>query len=153
VMDSAALLHATSPGQTPLQARLSLRMGIDCLRQLATTIGIVVDEDPRPDAPIALTREEFDDGLARLAEVGFVMERDADESWRHFTGWRVNYESIAYRLASTIDAVPAPWSGPRRSAVPVVSQPPFLNRTPDHPEGVPGPFTRPPGGVGTGRGD
>lgn len=153
VMDSAALLHATSPGQTPLQARLSLRMGIDCLRQLATTLGIVVDEDPRPDAPIALTREEFDDGLARLAEVGFLMERDADESWRHFAGWRVNYESIAYRLASSIDAVPAPWSGPRRSAVPVVSQPPFLNRTPDHPEGVPGPFTRPPGGVGTGRGD
>lgn len=153
VMDSAALLHATSPGQSSLQARLSLRMGIDCLRQLATTIGIPFDEDPRPDAPIALTREEFDDGLARLAEVGFPTERDADESWRHFAGWRVNYESIAYRLASAINAVPAPWSGPRRTAVPAVAKRPFLNRTPDHPEGIPGPFTRPPDGVGRGRDD
>ena len=153
VMDSAALLHATSPGQTPLQARLSLRMGIDCLRQLATTVGIPFEEDPRPDGPIALTRDEFDDGLARLAEVGFLTERDADESWRHFAGWRVNYESIAYRLASTINAVPAPWSGPRRGSVLTVPQRRFLNRTPDDPEGAPGPFTRPPGGVGTGRGD
>jgi hypothetical protein len=144
VMDSAALLHATSPGRTPLQARLSLRMGIDCLRQLATTIGVTFDEDPRPDAPIALTREEFDDGLARLAEVGFIMERDADESWRHFVGWRVNYEPIAYRMASAINAAPAPWSGPRRSAVPEVAQRPFLNRTPDQPDGARGPFTRPP---------
>jgi hypothetical protein len=144
VMDSAALLHATSPGQTPLQARLSLRMGIDCLRQLATTVGISFDEDPRPDGPIALTREEFDDGLARLAEVGFQTERDPDESWRHFAGWRVNYESIAYRLASAIDAVPAPWSGPRRGVGPEATQRRFLNRTPDNPEGTLGPFSRPP---------
>ena len=82
--------------------------------------------------------------LERLAEVGFPMERTADESWRHFAGWRVNYESIAYRLASSINAVPAPWSGPRRSAVPEVAHRRFLNRTPDHPEGTPGPFTRPP---------
>ncbi|MEO8293075.1 MAG: hypothetical protein ABI635_08025 [Actinomycetota bacterium] len=144
VMDSAALLHATSPDQSSLQARLSLRMGIDCLRQLATTVGMPFDDDPRPDEPIELTREEFDDGLARLEEVGFPMERTADESWRHFAGWRVNYESIAYRLASSINAVPAPWSGPRRSAVPEVSHRRFLNRTPDHPEGTPGLFTRPP---------
>ncbi|MBA3689841.1 MAG: hypothetical protein H0W82_00320 [Actinobacteria bacterium] len=145
VMDSAALLHAISPGQTPLQARLSLRMGIDCLRELATTLGIAFEEDPRPDESIALTREEFDDGLVRLGEVGFPMERDADESWRHFAGWRVNYEPIAYRLAFAIDAVPAPWSGARRRAVPEVASRRFLNRTPDHPEGATGPFTRPPG--------
>ncbi len=145
VMDSAAVLHATSPDRCPLQARLSLRMGIDCLRELATTLGIPFEEDPRPDDPIALTREEFDDGLARLVEVGFVMERDADESWRHFAGWRVNYEPIAYRLAFGIDAVPAPWSGPRRRAVPAVARRRFLNRTPDDPEGAPGPFTRRPG--------
>ena len=107
--------RATRATQCPLQARLSLRMGIDCLRQLATTIGIPFDDDPRPDMPIALSREEFDEGFARLAEVGFVTERDPDESWRHFSGWRVNYEAIAYRMASAIDAVPARWSGPRRA--------------------------------------
>jgi hypothetical protein len=143
VMDSAALLHAAAPRQCPLQARLSLRMGIDCLRQLATTIGIGFDEDPRPDAGIELTREEFDDGLARLAEVGFVTERVPDETWRHFAGWRVNYESIAYRIASAIDAVPARWSGPRRGGVPTSEPRRFVNRTPDNPDGTAGPFARP----------
>ncbi len=143
VMDSAALLHAAAPTQCPLQARLSLRMGIDCLRQLATTIGIPFEDDPRPDTLIALDRREFDEGLARLEEVGFVTERDPDETWRHFSGWRVNYESIAYRMASTIDAVPARWSGPRRANVPPAAQRRFVNRTPDNPEGTVGPFTLP----------
>ena len=143
VMDSAALLHAAAPTQCPLQARLSLRMGIDCLRQLATTIGIPFDDDPRPDMPITLSRAEFDEGLARRAEAGFVTERDPDQSWRHFSGWRVNYEAIAYRMASAIDAVPARWSGPRRANVPPVTQRRFVNRTPDNPEGTAGPFTGP----------
>jgi hypothetical protein len=154
VMDSAALLHASAPTRTPLQARLSLRMGIDCLRQLATTIGFPFDEDPRPDAPIQLSREEFDDGLSRLSEVGFTMERDADDAWRHFRGWRVNYESVAYGLALAIDAVPARWSGPRRGSAPPPAQGRFVNRTPDNPEGTMGPFSRPttpqdPGGDGS----
>jgi hypothetical protein len=143
VMDSAALLHATAPARCPMQARLSLRMGIDCLRQLAATIAIPFDDDPRPDAPIELTREEFDEGLARLAEVGFVTERDPDESWRHFRGWRVNYESIAYRMASAIDAVPARWSGPRRGVGPAIAPRRFVNRTPDNPEGSLGPLFPP----------
>jgi hypothetical protein len=143
VMDSAALLHASAPTRTPLQARLSLRMGIDCLRQLATSIGFPFDEDPRPDDPIQLSREEFDDGIARLSEVGFAMERDADDAWRHFRGWRVNYESVAYGLALAIDAVPARWSGPRRGSAPLPAQGRFVNRTPDNPEGTMGPFARP----------
>jgi hypothetical protein len=143
VLDSAAMLHATAPLATPLQARLSLRMGIDCLRQLATTIAVPFDDDPRPDDPIALTRAEFDEGIARITEVGFVMEREPDEAWRHFAGWRVNYESIAYRLAWAIDAVPARWSGPRRGGISTPAQRRFVNRTPDNPEGALGPL-RPP---------
>ena len=136
VMDSAALMHALSPGATVVQARLSLRMGIDCLRQIATTIGIPFEDDPRPDQGIELTRAEFDEGLARLAGVGFVAERSPDDAWRHFQGWRVNYESIAYRLAFATDAIPARWSGPRRYAGGQDDRRPFLNRTPDDPEGA-----------------
>jgi hypothetical protein len=136
VMDSAALLHALSPGATPAQARLSLRMGIDCLRQIARTIGIPFENDPRPDEGIQLTRGKFDEGLARLRGVGFRAERTPDEAWRHFQGWRVNYESIAYRLAYATDSVPARWSGPRRFAGGDEDRRPFLNRTPDDPDGV-----------------
>jgi hypothetical protein len=135
VMDSAALYHALAPGEAPLQARLCLRMGASCLQQLATTIGFPFERDPRPDDDIALTREEFDEGLARLSTVGFPMERDPDEAWRHFRGWRVNYESLAYRFAYGIDAVQAPWSGPRRSGDGTVAPRPTVNRTPEDPEG------------------
>jgi len=136
VMDSAALLHALSPEATPTQARLSLRMGIDCLRQIARTIDLPFEEDPRPDQGIALSRAEFDEGLARLQVVGFRAERTPDEAWRHFQGWRVNYEAIAYRLAYGTDAVPARWSGPRRFPGDDENRRPFLNRTPDDPEGA-----------------
>ena len=139
VMDSAALYSALSPGEVPIEGRLCLAMGIRCLQQLAGTIGIPFDPDPRPDAGIALSREEFDQGIARLREVEFRMERTPDEAWLHFQGWRVNYEPIAYRLAYAIDAVPAAWSGPRRSGEPAVAPKRIVNRTPEHPEGAPSP--------------
>jgi hypothetical protein len=145
VMDSAALWHSVSPEATSMQARLSLSMGINCLHQLATTVGIPYDDDPRPDGTIELTREEFDEGIARLKRVEFPMERSPDEAWRHFVGWRVNYESIAYRLARELDAVPAPWSGARKR--PDQDLPPrrLVNRTPDDPEGLaPPPLQGPP---------
>jgi hypothetical protein len=140
VMDSAALWLAVAPDQAPVQARLCLSMGFRCLRQLASTLRMPHDEDPRPDAGIQLTREEFDRGIARLMEVNFVFERDPDAAWLHFQGWRVNYEPIAYRLAWAIDAVPAEWSGPRRSGEPPIARRRIVNRTPDRPEGAPPAF-------------
>jgi hypothetical protein len=143
VMDSAALLSAVAPDDLPIQGRLCLAMGFRCLRQLADTLGMPYDEDPRPDAGIALTRQEFDQGIDRLQSVRFHMQRTPDEAWPHFQGWRVNYESIAYRLAYAIDAVPAAWSGPRRTGEPPIAPHLVINRTPDKPEGA-GPPTRGP---------
>ena len=144
VMDSAALYSAVSPSEVPLHARLCLAMGFRCLQQLATALGIPFDPDPLPDSGTALTREEFDEGIARLQFVGFSMERTPDEAWPHFQGWRVNYESIAYRLAYAIDVVPAPWSGPRRSGEAPVAPKRVINRTPENPEGAPPPSRVPP---------
>ncbi len=136
VMDSAALFSAVAPDEVPVQGRLCLAMGFRCLRQLADTLGWPYDEDPRPDAGIALTRQEFDQGIQRLQSVGFHMQRTPDEAWPHFQGWRVNYESIAYRLAYALDVVPAAWSGPRRSGEPPTAPHLVINRTPDRPEGA-----------------
>jgi hypothetical protein len=141
VMDSAALLSAVAPDDLPIQGRLCLAMGFRCLRQLADTLGMPYEEDPRPDAGIALTRQEFDQGIDRLESVRFQMQRTPDEAWPHFQGWRVNYESIVYRLAYAIDAVPAAWSGPRRSGEPAIAPRLVINRTPDRPEGA-GPPSR-----------
>jgi len=140
VMDSAALFSAVAPDELPIQGRLCLTMGFRCLRQLADTLGWPYEEDPRPDAGIALTRQEFDQGIQRLQSVNFQMQRTPDEAWPHFQGWRVNYESLAYRLAYALDVVPAAWSGPRRSGEPPIAPRLVINRTPERPEGAPPPM-------------
>jgi hypothetical protein len=114
VMDAAALQLSLSPLTAPASARPLLRMGYVALRDLAETLGIAVDADPDPADPIQLSRAEFDDAVDRLRAVGWKLERDQDEAWRHFHGWRVNYEAAAYGLALRLDAPPALWSGPRR---------------------------------------
>ncbi len=113
VMDSAALFTSLAPGTAPTEARLVIRMGFTCLRNIAEVLGIPYDPDPLPDEPITLTYEEFAGGVKRIEEVGFPMERSAEEAWPHFQGWRVNYEQVAYALADMVVAPPGPWSGTR----------------------------------------
>jgi hypothetical protein len=114
VLDSAALYEALSPSRAPSECRLCLRMGYVCMRRIADTLSIAYDADPRPDAPLSLTFEQFVEGVAHLERAGFPMERSAEEAWPHFRGWRVNYEAVAYALADRVLAPPALWSGERR---------------------------------------
>jgi hypothetical protein len=130
VMDSAALQLSLSPGLPQGEARLALRMGFSCMRDLARTTGIPFNPDPSPDDPITLTYEDFLGGVARLERGGFPIERPAEEAWPQFHGWRVNYEAIAYALAERVDAVPALWSGPRRGLREPVAPHTPVNRLP-----------------------
>lgn len=114
VLDGAAMHLALSPGTASSQARLCLRMGFTALNRIAATLGWEVDADPDPAGPIRLTYDEFAEAVAMLDDIGFEMERPAEEAWEDFRGWRVNYELVAYRLADGLTAPPAPWSGPRR---------------------------------------
>ena len=115
VMDAAALELALNPRATQGSIRIGLRGGFTCLRDIARMEGIPHESDPDPDSEIALTYEEFAQGIDMLRYAGYPIERTPQEAWPHFRGWRVNYESTAYALAYKIDAVPAPWSGPRRT--------------------------------------
>jgi hypothetical protein len=123
VMDAAAIQLATQPLHAPSEARAFLRMGYMCLRDLARVVGISYDADPKPDDPIRLTEDNFQDALDHLANVGWPMERDAASSWVHFRGWRVNYETLAYRLGDAVNAPPALWAGPRRNLPPSLQPP------------------------------
>jgi hypothetical protein len=138
VMDAAALYLALGPSRAPSDARHCLRTGFLGLQALAGVYRAGLPADPRPDDPIALTYEEFQDGLDRLEAVGFPIERSREEAWRHFQGWRVNYEASAYLLADQLVAVPAPWSGERHrlplGAQDLPARP--RHRTPDDPEGI-----------------
>ena len=135
MMDSAALFHAGSPGLTPREARTCLQMGTNCLRSMAAALKIPYDPDPLPGSGIRLTREEFDEGVRRMQSVGFPLERDVDETWRQFQGWRVNYEGIVDALTALVVPPPAPWF-PARPHLGAVEWPVILNRTPDEPEGA-----------------
>jgi hypothetical protein len=113
VLDAAAIHLSVSPSTASSRARLCLRMGFTLFDRIAVSIGWQVDPDPDPEGPIDLTFEDYSQAIDKLAAVGFPMERSAEESWPDFRGWRVNYETSAYRLADRLTAPPAPWSGPR----------------------------------------
>lgn len=133
VLDAAALHDATCPGSAPRQTRTCLQMGMNCLRSLAGTMQIPFDPDPLPTNGIRLTYEEFVTGFERLEHIGFPMERPLDEAWRHFAGWRINYEEIVDRLTMMIMPPPAPWFL-YRPLLGAVTFPRVLDRTPDDPE-------------------
>ena len=123
VLDSAALYLALSPGSAPeVQARLCLRSGLICFGEVARAMGLDVPAADAPDmaAGITLTYEEFLEAVERLREVDFPIEREPEEAWTEFVGWRVNYERAAYAIALAVHAVRAPWTGPRRPPDPVI---------------------------------
>jgi hypothetical protein len=115
VLDAAALQLSLNPLTAPAQARPFMRMGYMALREVCRVLDIPFNPDPKPEDPIALTRQDFDDALELLSTVGWHAERDADEAWTHFRGWRVTYEPLAYAIADRVDAPPSLWSGPRRA--------------------------------------
>jgi hypothetical protein len=114
VMDAAALTLAIDPKGAPIEARMCVRMGFTCLRDIAQVTGIPFDPDPDPDQPITLPFEEFEAACAHLREIGYPTSRPFEEAWPQFRGWRVNYEDVAYALASALNAPPARWTGPRQ---------------------------------------
>lgn len=114
---------ALSPATASSNARLCLRMGFTCLDRIGSMLGWHLDPDPLPEAPIALTFGEFESAVKMLEDVGFPIERTAEEAWPDFHGWRVNYEAVAYRLADRLVVPPAPWSGPRRDLGPGITEP------------------------------
>ncbi len=74
---------------------------------------------PRPDDPISVTREEFDEVCAELVADGVPVIDDLDQGWRDFAGWRVNYDTVLIALATLVVAPPAPWSSDRADVEPV----------------------------------
>lgn len=132
VLDSGALLLALSPTTAPAEARLCVRMGFTCLRDIARVLGLPFDPDPRPDEPIRLPYEDFAAAVAHMDAAGVPRERSPEEAWPHFRGWRVNYETLTAALAAHLVVPPAPWLGLAGPA-PLPARP--EDRTPQQPSG------------------
>jgi hypothetical protein len=122
VLDSAALFLALSPKAAPVvPARLCLRGGFSCFNRIARAVGFDIPEEPDVAAGISLTYDEFLEAVDRMREVDFPIERDPEQAWPDFVGWRVNYERAAYAVAAAVHAVPAKWSGPRKHPVEAIA--------------------------------
>ncbi len=122
VLDSAALFLALSPKAAPaIQARLCLRSGFSCFNRIGRAMGFDIPLEPNPAAGISLTYDEFLEAVERMREVDFPLEREPEQAWPDFVGWRVNYEQAAYAVAAAVHAVPAKWSGPRKHPVETIA--------------------------------
>lgn len=72
------------------------------------------------DRGTTLSRADFDAAVDMLRRSGFPMINDPDAAWEYFSDLRSRYEFPAYAIIEDLDAVPAPWSGPRRIATPTI---------------------------------
>jgi hypothetical protein len=126
VLDAASLTVSSVEIPRDVEAEFCIRAGYLCLREIAGYFDIAYDPDPRPDAPISITREEFLAMLARFEEVGVPLKPDREQAWLDFAGWRVNYDAPLLALARLTDAPPAEWSSDRSDGPRI--RPPVLRR-------------------------
>ena len=98
VLDAAAVALAVLDVEDDPDAALCIRAGSLALRDIAAYFGVDVDEDPAPDDPVSVPRAVWDAFYDDLVEQGVpVVERE--EAWRHWSGWRVNYDAALVALA------------------------------------------------------
>jgi len=116
VLDAASLMLSTVDIAREPRAAFCIRSGYLALRQIASFFQVTYDEDPEPDDPITIAREEFDAACAYLAQTGVPLVADRDQAWRDFRGWRVNYDTVLIALAALTMAPYAPWSSDRSVA-------------------------------------
>jgi hypothetical protein len=113
VLDSASIRASAIDLPPSWQAQLCLRAGYLALRHIAEPYGIRYDPDPAPTDPISITRDEFDQVLAQLVDLGVPVRPDHDQAWRDFAGWRVNYDAVLLPLSGLVMAPFSPWSSDR----------------------------------------
>ena len=104
-------------------ARLFLRQATSCLHDVAYPMRRI----GRHEHEVELDRAQFDEGWARLCDVGYASEVCVDEAWAAFAAVRRNYATVAERLLYWTIAAPGPWSGPRMGF-------PDLDDRPDMPD-------------------
>ncbi|MGH2726474.1 MAG: hypothetical protein ACRDKS_05810 [Actinomycetota bacterium] len=117
IIDAAALYVSTVDRPREPRAELMIRAGYVAMRRIARFFDVDYDENPRPEDPISIQREEFEAAYDRLAVAGVPLRADRDAAWRDFAGWRVNYDTVLLSLAALTQAPPTPWTADRSPVV------------------------------------
>src|SRR5688500_14717462 len=113
VLDAAALTISSVDVPHDVQADICIRAGYLTLQRIAAGFGFGFDPQPAPDAPISITRQEWNDAMDDLAAVGVAITQAGAQAWRDCAGWRVNYDTVLLELAELTDAPYAMWSSDR----------------------------------------
>ena len=113
VLDTAAITASTIDRPHNAQTDLMLRTGFFALRRIADYFGMSYDPDPAADAPISVSRREFDLLCVELRAMDIPLKPDLDVAWRDYAGWRVNYDSVLIQLCGLVMAPPGKWSSDR----------------------------------------
>ena len=113
VLDAAALASSTVDIPRDSRADLCIRAGYLALQNIASFFGIPHDAHPRADDQISISRAEFDAAYDRLMAANLPLKADRDDCWKHFAGWRVNYDTVLLALAELTAAPYAEWVSDR----------------------------------------
>jgi hypothetical protein len=113
VLDTASFYVSTLDVQRDVQAELLIRTGYIALRRIADVFTIPYDIDPNKADAISISREEFNEVVARLQAEGIPLKPDLHQAWLDFAGWRVNYDTVLLALARLTMAPYAPWISDR----------------------------------------
>ena len=117
VLDAASLTLSVVDIPFEPAAALCIRAGYITLRRISEFFGATYNPNPKRGDPISISRQEFNEACATLAEKGVPVKADLDEAWLDFTGWRANYDQSLLALASVTMAPLAPWSSDRATPV------------------------------------
>lgn len=113
ILDAAALHASTLDMPRSAESQLCIRAGYLCLRRIADFFNIKYDPNPAPDAPISISRAEFDAAYDEMHAAGLPLKADRDQAWRNYQGWRVNYDTVLLALCAITMAPKALWSSDR----------------------------------------
>jgi hypothetical protein len=113
VLDAAALYASSIDEVRSTEPQLVIRAGRIALTRIARFYGMPVPSDVAKGDPIAISRSEYDDAIARIASAGAPIKADREQAWEDFAGWRVNYDVAVISLAALTYAPYAPWSSDR----------------------------------------
>jgi hypothetical protein len=128
VLDAASLrLAVLNIPFTPAPG-LCIRSGYLALREIADFFGYEYDSDPKPDDPISIAREEFDEVYEHLGGRGLPVKPDRERAWRDYQGWRVNYDAVLIALAALVMAPYGPWTSDRSLRDPLSARSPIRRR-------------------------
>ncbi len=104
VLDAAAMVNSTIAVPNQPMASLCIRSGYNALRAIARFFRMPHPDDPAPDDPISVGRDEWEAACRELEAAGVPLVADRDQAWRDFAGWRVNYDIPLVMLAGLLVA-------------------------------------------------